>query len=76
MKALDCAYVFPNEIQKMIFMKYNRIILISLLLFPLLAIGKVETIAMLGGGMQYLSFHIEPHNATLWVNDEIWELDE
>ena len=57
-------------------MKYNKIILISLLLFPLLAFGKVETIAKEGEGMQYLSFHIEPHNATLWVNDEIWELNE
>lgn len=40
-----------------------------------LTTAKVETIIKEQVRMQYLGFQISPSNATLWVNDEIWELE-
>ena len=41
-----------------------------------LTVGTVETVVKEEVRKQYLSFQIEPHDATLWVNDEEWEVDE
>ena len=40
-----------------------------------LTTAKIETIIKEQVRMQYLGFQITPPNATLWVNDEIWELE-
>ena len=40
-----------------------------------LTTAKVETIIKEEVRMQYLGFQITPPNATLWVNEEIWELE-
>ena len=40
-----------------------------------LTTAKIETIVKEEVRMQYLGFQISPPNATLWVNDDIWELE-
>ena len=40
-----------------------------------LSTGKVETVIKEEMRMQHINFQIVPHDALLWVNDEIWEVN-